>query len=99
MEERLNPVGWVKSPKTKPHRSTAAQQAVEIQQTLYDATKQPKLAANVLAQVARAWCEIVDTRRVLAMKPAPKPIDVAQFNAAKVKRRQPSTGPTDTPDG
>ncbi len=87
-----NPV-YVNSPKTRPQRAKAATQALAIQELLFKAAHADKIAAPVLAQVARAWCEVVDTHRVIRMKPAPKPIDVT----VKPRKQSTSSGFSESP--
>lgn len=48
-----------------------------------DDARNPDVPASVRAQVARAWSDLQDMRLRMAMKPAPKPIDVAQSNKIK----------------
>lgn len=86
---------YVKSPKTRPQRAKPVTQAIVLQQILYDAANAKAIAPTALAQVARAWCELEDTKRDIQMKPRPKPIDVAQMHAAK--RKPASRGFTETP--
>lgn len=73
--------------------STARQQAVELQELLMaDARTETK--GVVRAQIARAWVDLQEMRLRLAMKPAPKPIDVSTL---KRKRQKPASLSEDTP--
>lgn len=85
------------SPATRPKRAKAISQLHDIQKKLYDASQKDEVKDAVLAQLARAWCELEDTKRVIQMKPAPKPVDVAALDLAKRKRSAPAKGFTETP--
>ena len=37
----------------------------------------PGITPSARAQVARAWCELEERKRILRMKPKPKDVDVA----------------------
>ena len=80
---------FTKSPRTRPIRAKAATQAFDLQELLYKAAHQEDIKPVVLAQVARAWCEVQDTKRVIQMKPAPKPIDVSGVNGKRQRRPGP----------
>lgn len=93
----LDQASYVKSPKTRPQRAKPVTQAIVLQQLLYDAAHKTEVAPAALAQVARAWCELEDTKRDIQMKPRPKPVDVAALDLAKRKRSAPAKGFTETP--
>lgn len=54
-------------------------------------------SASVRAQLARAWVDLQEMRLRLAMKPAPKPVDVSAIEQAKLmakaKRKASAAGP------
>lgn len=75
------------SPKTRPIHARAFTQARELQELLMDAANSEEITPAALAQVARAWSELEERKRVLKMKPAPKPIDVS---VVKPKRQRTS---------
>ena len=52
-------------------------QAVELQAILMDAARNEETTQASLAQVARAWSELEERKRILKMKPKPKDVDVS----------------------
>ena len=64
------------SPKTRPVHPKAFMQAKELQALLMDAARDAECTGPALAQVARAWSELEERKRVLKMKPKPKDIEV-----------------------
>lgn len=68
---------------------------------LADALK-PETTAPARAQVARAWCELEERKRILRMKPKPKDADVSKDKPKKRPwEREPSfiePGFSETPD-
>lgn len=72
-------------PSRKGHakRPAAFTQAIELQRLAMDAAHHPKTSPSALAQLMRAWSELEERKRIIRMKPAPKPIDVT----AKPKRQ------------
>ena len=70
----------------RPGRRNALKQLLDIQRRLYETSQDRKVTASALAQVARAWSELEERKRILRMKPAPKPVDVS-MQAGKSKRR------------
>lgn len=78
-----------KSPKTRPQKPRASVDALELQRLLMEDARKGDLPAAVRAQVSRAWVDLQEMRLRLAMKPAPKPIDVS---AAHKQRRPRATG-------
>lgn len=65
-----------KSPKTRPVQSRAATEIKELQRLMM-ADARAGARNNVLPQLARAYVDCQEMRLRLAMKPAPKPIDVS----------------------
>lgn len=88
---------YIKSPKTRPQRAKPITQAIELQELLFRAAHGKETTPAALAQVARAWSELEERKRILGMKPKPKDVDVAALQAAKAKRNAPSQGFTETP--
>jgi hypothetical protein len=92
----LDHTGFVNSPKTRPQRAKPVIQAIKLQDILFKIAHSGEITPAALAQVARAWCELEDTKRDIQMKPRPKPVDVAQMEAAKAKRKAPAKGFSET---
>ena len=80
-------------------------QAVEIQNLLYEATKEPGIKKLELSSLARAWADIEERRRILLGKPLPgvlkpeaKPRKPARIGAPQpVRRPQPVVVPLENP--
>ena len=68
--------------------------AVELQTLIVSAAKNGETSASALAQLARAWSELEDRKRIIKMKPLPKPIDVTERKARSVPN---SASFTETP--
>lgn len=81
----------LRSPKSRPRNSGAYSQAKAIQQVLYDEAMKEQEKPVTLAALARAWCELEETKRKLRMKPLPKSIDVSK----PMKHKVASTTPID----
>ena len=64
------------SPKTRPIHSTAYRDAKELQRLLMHDARDPGLKPITRAALARAFCELEETKRKLKMKPLPKAVDV-----------------------
>src|SRR5438552_1359327 len=73
-------------PKSRPNCSTAYSQAVAMQHVLLADALKPETPPRERAQVARAWCELEERKRILKMKPKPRDVAVD----AKCKTRQPT---------
>lgn len=58
--------------------STAHAQAVEIQRLLAVDALDAK-DGKTRAFIARAWCDVNEERRKLAMRPVPRPVDVTKL--------------------
>lgn len=87
---------YVNSPKTRPQRAKPVTQAYALQDILFVAAHSEDITPSALAQVARAWCELEDTKRDIQMKPRPKPVDVAELARSK-HRKQPRSSFTEQP--
>jgi hypothetical protein len=61
----------------QPGRKSVYSQAVELQDTIMNASRNPGTTPSALAQLARAWSELEERKRILRMKPKPKDIDVS----------------------
>ena len=64
--------------------------AVRLQELIVKASESEETTPSALAQLARAWSELEDRKRIIKMKPAPKPVDVQALHAARSKRNKPS---------
>ena len=73
------------SPKTRPIHSTAYQNALRLQRLLMRDAEQAELKPIIRAGIARAFCELEETKRKLKMRPLPKAIDVAPKGRSKPK--------------
>ena len=71
-----SPNGIAQLPKVKPGRRGSLIQLCEMQRALYRDALSEEITATARAQVARAWCELEERKRVIRMKPAPKPVEV-----------------------
>jgi hypothetical protein len=80
----------MRSPNTRPHYSKASTQAAHLQQLIMELVSTDKLKPAELAGLARAWCDVQEERRKLAMRPLPRSVDVSKFQK---RRRQVSAGP------
>jgi hypothetical protein len=59
------------SPKSRPRRSTALTQALEIQELMFKDIVNPETKPSIRAGIARAWCDVEECKRVLRGKPLP----------------------------
>jgi hypothetical protein len=64
--------------KTRPVNSRAAVQAVYLQNLIIKTTED-KLKPGELSGLARAWCDLQEERRKLAMRPLPRPVDTTKL--------------------
>ena len=69
---------------------SARQQAVEMQRLLSADAKKLKDPVK-RAVVARAWCDLNEEVRKLAMKPLPRPIDTIKYPAGRAPRQRGSS--------
>ena len=67
--------------------------AVHLQHVIVKVIDNGDVAPSALAQLARAWSELEDRKRIIKMKPAPKPIDVT----VKPRKQQASSGFSESP--
>ncbi len=63
-------------PRVKPGRRGALSQVVDLQRLLFADANNPETSASVRAQIARAWCELEERKRILRMRPKPKDVVV-----------------------
>ena len=86
---------------TRPNKPKAAFQAVELQELLMADARSGEVTPAVRAQLARAWVDLQEMRLRLAMKPAPKPIDVSGLRKTRQKTslapEAPATPPVQKP--
>lgn len=75
-------------PKSRPNCSTAFSQAVAMQRMLLADALSPKTPARERAQVARAWKDLEEQKRILRMKPAPKAVDANEYKERQKKRKK-----------
>jgi hypothetical protein len=71
---------FIKSPKTRPVRSKAAAYAIELQDIALRDCRAETTPVHIRAALMRAWVDLQEMRLRLAMKPAPKPIDVSTLH-------------------
>ena len=90
-------------PRMKPGRRGALAQILDLQRVLFESALDPGTTPSARAQVARAWCDLEERKRILRMKPKPKDMDVDPVVLAKRARKRiplPSVfqEPSDEPD-
>lgn len=73
-------------PNGRPSRPKAYAQALSMQAALLKDALDEETAPAARAQVARAWNELEERKRIMRMKPKPKDIDVS---TTKHKPRKP----------
>lgn len=71
--------------------------AVKLQSLIVNVAESGQATPSALAQLARAWSELEDRKRIIKMKPAPKPVDVQQLADRKTKRSKPAKGFSEMP--
>jgi hypothetical protein len=76
MKAALLPV--VLPSKARPKSSQASIQAKYLQDLIVETT-QGELKPAELSGLARAWCDLQEERRKLAMRPLPRPIDTTKI--------------------
>ena len=74
-------------------RSTACAQVLELQELLMGDARCGDVKGVARAQIARAWVDLQEMRLRLAMKPAPKPVDVSDRQPAARRRRAKAAEP------
>lgn len=89
--------------KSRPYQSNAATQGVQIQRILWQSLKGADHKPAELAALARAWCDVNEERRKLAMRALPKSVDVSKVARRGKGRSAPAPaepvepGPVETP--
>jgi hypothetical protein len=68
-----------------------------MQEMLMADALNPELPAVARAQVARAWSELEERKRILRMKPKPKDIDTEKRKAERASKRTNTTIRLDPP--
>jgi hypothetical protein len=71
---------------THPKIPGALTQVFGIQRRLYETMHDEKVTPSALAQLARAWCECEERKRILRMKPKPRDVDVSGARAIAKSR-------------
>jgi hypothetical protein len=74
-------------PKSRPNCSKAFSQAVYLQRLMIEDASNAGVKPVVRAALARAWCELEDSKRKLRMKPLPKSVDPVKYQAAQAQAR------------
>jgi hypothetical protein len=69
-------------------KSRPYHKALELQELVLAAAKKETTTPSALAQLARAWSDLEDRKRILRMKPKPKDVDVSE----KARKRLPYPG-------
>jgi hypothetical protein len=82
----LPPTGNGTHPRTRPKISRAFSQAKRLQELLMADAETPDLKPLIRAGIARAFCELEETKRKLQMRPLPKPIDTEALKRRKEKK-------------
>ncbi len=83
-------------PKGHPPYQTPLQEARELQRLLMKDARSPETGPMSRAQIARAWAELEERKRILRMKPKPK--DVAVELVTKKRKPPPRlVEPNDAP--
>lgn len=59
--------------------SNSIQQGVVIQRILFAKIQEPNVKDTLLSALARAWCDVQEERRKLAMRPLPRSVDVSKL--------------------
>lgn len=59
------------------------QQAMELQRLILNDAKDPTLKPVIRAALARAFCELEETKRKIKMRPLPKAIDVQKVRHSR----------------
>lgn len=76
-----------KSVKSRPANGRAAVQAVYLQNLIIETTGKDVKPAE-LSGLARAWCDLQEERRKLAMRPVPRPIDTTKLQPRRRRGAQ-----------
>lgn len=64
----------------RPGKKRSLSQLLDLQEQLYSKGMAKDIPPTALAQVARAWSELEERKRILRMKPKPKDVDVSELN-------------------
>jgi hypothetical protein len=76
------------SPKSRPRRSMAYQQAVKIERILTETILDPNTPAQSRASCAAAWTRVQEAKRILRGKPLPGQLRPELEQMRKLKRKQ-----------
>ena len=74
-----------KPSKRRPKFATAYSQAKELQRLLMLDARDPEIRPHDRAALARAFCDLEETKRKLRMKPLPKSVDVSKYGKRAAK--------------
>ena len=72
-----------------PKRSKVSTQLILLQELAFELANQEGLKASIAAQLMRAFCDLQEERRKLAMRPLPKSVDVSKWKSGKPSSRKP----------
>jgi len=78
------------------YRPEPYRRAVELQTLIIGDARNPELKPIIRAGLARAFCELEELKRRIAMRPLPKAIDVSKERAKR--RSKPSQASFTEPD-
>ncbi len=97
MSEALSLIRSLKhqSPNGNARRSTALAQALALQQTLFERAAKPKVRADHLASLARAWCVVQEAVRIMRGLPLPGQLrpDLDPVQLTRALKRSKSRSP------
>lgn len=87
----------VKNPKTRPMWPRAFTQARQLQELAFKSAFDAETTPAAQAQLMRAWDVLEERKRVLRMRPAPKPVEVPAPGQRRRQRRAERVEPVDGP--
>ena len=64
-------------------------QAVELQHLILNDARKEDLKPVARATIARAFCELEETKRKLKMRPLPKPVDATNYRKSRGRNTPP----------
>lgn len=70
-----------------PHRNTVLAQLRDMQEVAFRDIRSDDTKPNDRAALMRAYVLLEEQRRILRMRPAPKPIDVSELQKHRAKRK------------
>ena len=72
------------------YRPEPYRNAVKLQKVIMGRSQDSELDTRDLSSLARAYCELEEMQRKIAMRPLPKSIDVSKLGKGKRKQSGPS---------